>query len=412
MPADLIPDVLRTYGLLVVDDSEVQRRHLVSNLNALGISRVAEAADGNHALDLLETLNPLPAALIVDLEMPGMDGIELIQKLAERRMSLPLIVASSREAVMISSTETMISGLGLPLLGALSKPVAVPDLARALRKIDQYGAGMPDTQPETGVPVEALREALAQQRIQPFFQPKASVARAMVRSTEALARWIEPASSPIPPARFIPVAEAHGLMAELTLTILDQSIAAMRLWNSRGVQLPVAINLSPASLADTVLTEGLIRRVAASGLDARQFIFEVTESAMMGGDAAATACLLRLRLRGCGLSIDDYGTGFSSMQQLSRLPFTELKVDRGFVTGAHARPPLRTMLASAIDMAGRLGLSTVAEGVETAEDWALLRELGCELAQGYLIARPLPAEEFLHELPQINHRLRGLQAER
>jgi len=407
MPAELIPDLLRTYGLLVVDDSEVQRSYLVAALNTLGVSRVAEACDGTGALELLETLTPPPAALIVDLEMPGMDGIELIQRLAEREVRLPVIVASSREAVMISSVEAMISGLGLPLLGALSKPVALSDLERALRRIEQRVAGKPDAQQET-VPVEALREALDQKRIQPFFQPKASIKRAMVRSTEALARWIEPAGSPIAPARFIPVAEAHGLMAELTLAILDQSIAAMRLWNSRGVHLPVAINLSPASLADAALTEGLIRRVAASGLDARQFVFEVTESAMMGDDAAATGCLLRLRLRGCGLSIDDYGTGFSSMQQLSRLPFTELKVDRSFVTGAHARPHLRTMLASAIDMAGRLGLSTVAEGVETAEDWALLSELGCELAQGYLIARPLPAEELLHQLPQINHRLREL----
>lgn len=368
MDADIfLPEELLARGVLVVDDSPVQRMAMIEHLNALGITRIAEAGEGAEALDRLAQLLPQPAVILVDLEMPGMDGVELIQRLAELPLPPAIVLASGREDMVISAVELMIEGLGLPLLGALQKPVPLERLQAALGGFDPNRVRAQRSGASgSRVTAEALVDALASGQIKPYFQPKASLQLGMIKSVEALARWITPEQELIAPDQFIPVAAQHGLMSELTLKILDASIVALRMWLSRGIQLTVAVNLSPASLHDVGLTEGLISRVAASGIDPHHFMFEVTETAMAADAAMATGCLVRLRLRGCGLSIDDYGTGFSSMQQLSRLPFTELKIDRSFVTGAWQRSHLRTLLGSAIEIGLRLKLTTVAEGVETS----------------------------------------------
>jgi EAL domain-containing protein (putative c-di-GMP-specific phosphodiesterase class I) len=139
-------------------------------------------------------------------------------------------------------------------------------------------------------------------------------------------------------------------------------------------------------------------------------VWEVTESSLAADFGMALGNLAQLRLKGFGLSIDDYGTGFASMQQLSRIPFTELKVDRSFVHGAHQREHLRVILQSALDMARNMNLVTVAEGIETAEDWKLLQEFGCTLGQGYFAAKPMPGEVLPGWIKENKARLRGLRA--
>ena len=165
----------------------------------------------------------------------------------------------------------------------------------------------------------------------------------------------------------------------------------------------IALNISAQSLSDRRFANEIIRRVDDARISPSSLMLEITESALVSDLAAALGTLGRLRLKGFGLSIDDYGTGFSSMQQLSRLPFTELKIDRSFVHHAHDKWNLRAILQSAIEMAQRLGLTTVAEGVETREDMVLLRSLGCRYAQGYLFAAPMPASAISSWLAQGKH---------
>jgi EAL domain-containing protein (putative c-di-GMP-specific phosphodiesterase class I) len=194
------------------------------------------------------------------------------------------------------------------------------------------------------------------------------------------------------------------LMPHLTVNMVDASLAALRRWDSRGLRLSVAINLSPVTLNDQQLADDLIERVAAAGIEPSRITFEVTETAMAQG-VSAVKTLLRLKLRGFSLAIDDFGTGFSSMQQLSKIPFSELKIDRSIVHDAHMRPNRRTILESAIEMGRRLGMVTVGEGVERIEDLHLLRQLGCELAQGYFVSRPVSFDDFL---PVVTHLHRSL----
>jgi len=195
------------------------------------------------------------------------------------------------------------------------------------------------------------------------------------------------------------------------MSVMDQALGQAAVWNARGLRLSVAVNLSPRLLERPGLVQEISSLVERHGLQAEQVVLEITESHVVAYLGTALGVLARLRLKGFGLSIDDYGTGFSSMQQLARIPFTELKIDRSFVHGAHQRKNLRVILQSALEMARQLDLVTVAEGIETAEDWNLLQQFGCVVGQGYLIARPMPATDMPKWLKSHQTRLASLRSD-
>ncbi|WP_018411057.1 EAL domain-containing response regulator [Methyloversatilis thermotolerans] len=397
-------------GVLVVEDSLPQRMTLVAMLRDLGVHAIEEAAHGQEALHVMQAMDREPAIMLVDLEMPVMDGVELLHRVAAAGYRPEVIISSSREAMLLESVEAMVSELGLTVLATLHKPVTEAALRTALLR---YGAAV--SEPALRAPrarghlpeasPQALAQALDEARIVPWFQPKVDLQTAMPRGAEVLARWIECDGSVIEPARFIDVAERCGLMPRLTVAMLASSLVALRKWDSRGLRLSVAINLSPVTFSDRKLADDLIAQVADAGIDASRITFEVTETAMTKGPEALKT-LLRLKLNGFALAIDDFGTGFSSMQQLSKVPFSELKIDRSIVHEAWRRPARRTILESAIDMGHRLGMVTVGEGVETLEDWQLLSQLGCDLAQGYFMSPPVSFDEFVPVTTRLHRTLR------
>jgi EAL domain-containing protein (putative c-di-GMP-specific phosphodiesterase class I)/DNA-binding NarL/FixJ family response regulator len=395
-------------SLLVIDDSAVQRAHAMHLCQALGVAQVYEAGGGAEALDILAMLVPPPDALIVDLEMPGMDGIELIQQLHERRIAIPLIVASSRELSLIQSVEAMARNLGLPVLAAIQKPLRIEVLAAALEGLspaaDPAAMELAAHEEAPTIHADELRRAITDGEIKVHYQPKVDMRTGIVRGVEALARWRPAHAAFVPPEQFIALAEREGLIHDLTVSVMHQAMAQAAEWNAHGLKLSLAINLSPTLLNQPSLVSKVMSMVKQHALEADQVVLELTETSLVDGLGAALGVLARLRLKGFGLSIDDYGTGFSSMQQLARIPFTELKIDRSFVHGAHDRKNLRVILKSALDMARQLELVTVAEGIETIEDWRLLQECGCNVGQGYLIGRPMPAPEIEQWVKQSRQR--------
>jgi len=400
-------------SLLVVDDSTVQRRHAIALCHELGIKMIYEAGDGREALDLLSLLMLRPSLMIVDLEMPGMDGIELIQHMHQREYDIPFIVASGRENALIQSVETMSGALGMRVLAGLQKPLKLDQLASALAR---YGAAHSVAQKQDSgnlAPLgkAELAHAIDSGEIVPHYQPKVDIRTGLVKGVEALARWNHPRMGLLLPGSFIPLAEQEDLIRVLTLSIMGQALAQLEIWNTRGLNLSVAINFSPRLLDSPALVEESAALLARHSLHAEQVIVEITEGSVATHLGAALGMLARLRLKGFGLSIDDYGTGFSSMQQLARIPFTELKIDRSFVHGAYQRNNLRIILESALDLAHRLDLVTVAEGIETLEDWRLLQKLGCAIGQGYLVARPMPAAALQEWLRGHHRRLPALRAD-
>ena len=397
------------HSVLVVEDSVPQRQHAVELCRSLGIEVVHEVENGRRALETLDTLDSLPDLLIVDLEMPEMDGVELIEALHSRGLKVPIVLVSSHEDALLDSVQ----GMGWSVVCGLHKPLTLKALQDAL--LTEYEQHPSLVVPSHGLPhwpvsPAMLRAALDAGEIVPHFQPKVDTQTGLLRGVEALARWNHPVAGVVAPDIFINMAEREGLIHPLTLSIMDQSFAQCANWNAHGIQLSVAVNLSPTVLDSAGIVAEICALQAKHDLSPAQVILEVTEGLVVNPYSAALGALARLRLKGFGLSIDDYGTGFSSMQQLARIPFTELKIDRSFVHGAHRRKSFRVILESALDMAGKLQLTTVAEGVETMEDLRLLQDFGCTTCQGWLIARAMPGDELPAWVKAHSARLPQLRA--
>ena len=403
-------------SVLVVEDSAVQRAHLVDMLRGMGFGQILEAADGNEALRQLEREGVAPLFLVVtDLEMPGMDGIELTCQLRERHLADNLIVVSARDPRLLEIIESMASEEAeIGLLGTLLKPVQTEALEQLLARAG-CGAG-PCRQDAPRLPPpgeQELAQALERDEFLPWFQPKVSMQNGHLKGVEALARWRHPQRGILAPLHFIEALEGTPMMAEFTLAMVRHVLRQMQDWQAAGMPpLTVSVNLAADNLAERGFIDRLTATVMASGLPPALLVWEVTETSVMRQLAASLTNLGRLRLMGFGLAMDDFGIGYSSMQQFARCPFTEVKIDRAFVNGAAQWPNRHVVLKSALELGQRLGVATVAEGVETEEDWKLLRDLGCDMAQGYLLARPMAGDQLSGWIRHDRRRLRTLaQAE-
>ena len=213
--------------------------------------------------------------------------------------------------------------------------------------------------------------------------------------TETLGRWRHPEQGFVNPHHFIHLAEASGLMDPLTIAMVRSAAQCWHGLHRATFEATVSVNLSVSSLTDPSFADRILAVVREEQLDPHQMVFEVTESLATSDLGATLENLSRLRIKGFGLSLDDYGTGYSSMQRLSRVPFTELKIDGSFVKTASANPQSYAMVESSIELARKLRIDVVAEGVETRVEWELLLALGCPVVQGYYVGRPMGARELV-----------------
>jgi predicted signal transduction protein with EAL and GGDEF domain len=259
--------------------------------------------------------------------------------------------------------------------------------------IEVYAADRDQYSPRRLALVGALRAAVEARALSVVYQPKAELPGGTVVGMEALVRWQDPAHGTVPPDEFIPIAESTGLIAPLCRFVLEVAVGQARDWRDQGLAAGVAVNLSVRNLLEPGLAERVRGLLAASGLPAGLLTLEITEGAVMTDPAAAVAVLHRLADAGVRLSIDDFGTGYSSLAYLKRLPVDEVKLDRSFVLGMTSDPDDAAIVRSTIELARNLGLRMVAEGVEDQETWDALAAMGCELAQGYHLARPMPPAE-------------------
>jgi EAL domain-containing protein (putative c-di-GMP-specific phosphodiesterase class I) len=241
--------------------------------------------------------------------------------------------------------------------------------------------------------VAELRGAAERGELVPRYQPKVDLARNVVTGFEALTYWEHPVRGLLTPGAFVPVAERTGAIRHLTRAVFDLAVRQLREWQKHDASLTVAVNLSAVDLLDLELADHLDFVLREHGVDAHNLCLEITESTIMGDVDRTHAVLDRLAESGFRLSIDDFGTGYSSLAYLKNLPVHEVKIDRSLVDGIAASPQDRTIVRATVEMAHSLGLTVVAEGIETREQQALLVGLGCDYAQGFLYARPLPAAE-------------------
>ena len=241
--------------------------------------------------------------------------------------------------------------------------------------------------------LDGFERALINGRLRMVYQPKVSLVNGRLRRVEALVRWDDPQFGAISPSKFVPLAEEHGLIDQLTNWGLRTTLRQWLSWQEQGVETCLAFNISALSLDHLDFPDLVERMCRALNVPTDRLVLELTESATQPL-VKLMDTLTRFRIKGIGLAIDDFGVGYSTLMQLRQLPFTELKIDRFFVEDAPTSKDSALIVKSIIDLAHGLGLTVTAEGVETAEQLRLLRELGCDTAQGFFVARPLEADSL------------------
>jgi diguanylate cyclase (GGDEF)-like protein len=253
-----------------------------------------------------------------------------------------------------------------------------------------------------------LRTAITEGEIILHYQPQVAIATGEVTGLEALARWRHPTRGWIPPVEFIQVAERMALIKPLTAHVLELAARQVVHWQAMGISLPVAVNVSMRNLLDPQFPETLGSTISAAGVEARKLKLEITESALMVEPTRVLETMNRVRAMGFAFAIDDFGTGYSSLAYLQRLPVEELKIDRAFVGQLPVDQGSLAIVRATIELAGSMGLDVVAEGVEDEATWQTLQRLGCSMAQGYFLSRPIPAAEvagWVRDWPTKSSRL-------
>jgi EAL domain-containing protein (putative c-di-GMP-specific phosphodiesterase class I)/FixJ family two-component response regulator len=385
----------RSLRFLVVDDDRDQRYFLCRTLAAMGTARVVEAPSGHEALAILDRLGQAVDIVVADLQMPGMDGMELVRRIGERKLPVSVILVSGLDGVLLASAATMAQAYGVRVIGTIEKPAT---RAKFYTVLGHFRTPAPAAAAAADVvfapSAHDVLSGISAGQIEPFFQGVVELRSGNVVGAD---RW---RGGDIPGAGFSGrKCFFRRWRAPATWTSCRGSCCHWPrwkgLWRRAGLQMTVSVNVSATSLADPGYAEAVTQIVTGHGLDPSEMILELTETEAILNIAAALENLTRLRIRGFGLAIDDYGVGYNSMQALSRMPFTEIKIDRSFVAAATGDPKYRLMIEHTIAVAHQLGLKTVAEGVETRLERDLLATLGCDRIQGYFLAKPLQGSEFL-----------------
>jgi EAL domain-containing protein (putative c-di-GMP-specific phosphodiesterase class I)/CheY-like chemotaxis protein len=395
----MYPPTTQTLRVVVIDGDERQRNATMALCRQCGLLVNGWSHGGAAGLELLESLPTAPDLVILDLRLPDMDGADLLLALSMLAPATSVVICSDVCERIQDTALTLAATLGLTALGALPKPATAPALLAALRDCVRadHAAALPHRREVstrtaiTRVDANMVIDGVRAEQFELYYQPKVALDGGALQGAEALLRWHVPGHGMLAPCTFLPQVEAAGVMDVMTLEVVRLALRDWHAWHRAGLALPLSINLSPLSLADPHLASQLIAAVSAARVPPSHITFEVVEHTEVADLATALRILIKLRLHGFGLSLDDFGAGHASLLRLSRFPFNELKLDRLLVHDACRRPHVKPLLRHAIATARELGVTSVAEGIETPQDLALLRELGCDLAQGYLIARPMPA---------------------
>lgn len=397
-------------SILLVDDDPFMLGLQSRMLRGMGFASVSMVGSAQAALASLESAERLAEVIICDLNMPGMDGVEFLQALNAGPFVGSVILLSGEGARIMHTVQKLLNGGGLTVLGSLEKP-AQPEALRALLACwvspsQKQHVSLPSVE----IAAADLQEAIRDRQWALHYQPKVTLSTGGIIGMEALVRWNHPRHGMVFPDSFIGVAEDCGLIDALTDWVLLETVNQMARWQVQGMKMPVAINVSMDNLRAPDFAKRVSAMVRDAGVSPQDVTLEITESRAMSPSPIPLESLVRLRLQRFRLSIDDFGTGHSSLAQLRDVPFTELKIDRGFVQGARGNQIIRPMLEGSVGIAKRLGMLSVAEGVETEDDWEFLREIDCDAAQGHFISPPLDVgrvEGWLSDWQARRRRLLG-----
>ncbi|PHQ79901.1 MAG: hypothetical protein COB66_05915 [Coxiella sp. (in: Bacteria)] len=386
----------QSYQVLILDDDSFFLELVENSLHNIGLEHIYKSENGQAALQLIDNPEQTINLILCDLNMPEMDGIEFIRHLATRKFGGDIILLSGEDKKVLDISENLAREHQLNILGILEKPLEHEKLLNLIRnKKDRPTTRKQADSDKIELSKKDLLSALENEEIILFYQPKVDIKTKKVVGFESLARWNHPAFGILPPDLFINLAEKNGLINQLTRQVISMAVKQRAGWGALNPNVKISINLSVYDLSQLDLPEYIESLVKTNNLSASQFILEITESKLIEKLSTVLDVITRLSLKRFSLSIDDFGTGYSSFIQLQQIPFSELKIDRAFVFDAYKKPSAKSILESSIELANKLNIETIAEGVESQADWDTVEAAGCDLIQGYFVAKPLPPDQVL-----------------
>lgn len=368
--------------LLIIDDEE-DICDLIAEIGERNGFKTLTISNAETVSKILDDF--LPDVIMLDLMMPGTDGVELLRLLSEKARSAQLCLISGSDSRVLNGARRLGGAHGLNVVAALEKPLTIEALNGFFNSVLRKGK-------EHDFENRAL--ALAKGEFSLYYQPVIDFSTREIKGLEALIRWDHPDRGILLPDAFIKQMSNDGLMRELTDFVIKASVRQAADLFERGEKITMAINVTASTLLDLSLPDQVSFFCKESNLPSEMLILEVTETEAMKDITRTMDVLLRMRLRNIGVSIDDFGTGHSSLRELQRMPFSELKIDRSFVTNAPDSKDSAVIVSSIIDLGHNLGLKVIAEGIEDQRAWDMMKEKGCDLGQGYFMGRPMPASEL------------------
>lgn len=373
-------------GTMLIVDDDAGIRGLIRSVAERQGFEVTDCGRSEDAAAAAE--DRAPAVITLDLSMPGCDGIEVLRQLASKRIRARVYLISGLCKRVLATASDLARTLGLEVAGTLRKPFDIAQLRALLAEEWRY---------EKVLTAADLRHGIERGDLVVHYQPRMDRdgERWIIRGVEALCRWQHSQHGLVMPDAFIPIAERSGAIGALTNYVLRETIEQLTRWEADGHRLNASVNVSGALLGDIELPDRLASMLASHGLTHDRLILEITETAAMADPAMTMDILTRLRVKGFDVAMDDFGIGFSSMQHLFRLPFSELKIDKSFVLEIGQSANARTLVSALIDLAHNFDMRACAEGIEDEDVLGFLTDAGCDCGQGFLFSRAVPAGQVI-----------------
>ncbi|CAB3665597.1 diguanylate phosphodiesterase [Achromobacter marplatensis] len=385
---------MKNLSVLVLNDHPFQRMVMSTALKTMVGGRIYEASEPATAMTLLKACGGIDIA-ICSFHREGPAGLAFLREASELSLIHAVITSGIHEDTVLETTAAWIECLDLEYLGDLGEPLNTARLASLAAKFRQ-GSHRYASAHQNGIASQAdVRRGLDNNEFKAYYQPIVDIDGKTLLAAEVLARWHHRSRGLLAPAHFLPTMVADRLIDGLFRTLLEQGLKLLRELGRQGMPTTLAFNLHPSQLTSPTLADDVGELLARHQTPATAILFEITEETMISTPATILDNLLKLRAMGCGLSMDDFGAGHSSLDRLCALPFTQLKLDATFTRRLRTQPRAALIIRGIVQLSEALQLPLVVEGVETLEQQAQLRDLGCTIAQGYLYARPMPADHFL-----------------
>lgn len=400
---------------LIVEDSAVQREHVAGLLRQIGFGTVLSANDGINALRTLEQRGAPVDLVLTDLDMPGMNGVELIQQLAKRSLAANLIAASANQPRLQEAEGGLPAGSAMRILAAISKPLRLETLQDLLDVTPMLALSeLEHSAAVEGPSIAEVLDALAAGEFQPLYAPRVALDSGRLTGIAVQGVWHHPARGRLDLAGILPALDGDSeTIGTILLALARQAAADLHGWQETGLP---AIKLSialPGDVLDDLGTLGrLVSGIQAQDVKPGSVCWEVSEAVVAACEAEQLHNIGRLSLRGFGVGVVHCGRYEAHTRDFACFPLSEISIDPMFVHEAAQRSHRRPLLEGLVAMASKLGVPVCADGIERAEDWALMREMGCSMGQGPLIAAPMEAAEFLEWHKNSRQRLRDCAAQR